>query len=291
MQLKKFLEENNLKISHIAEQSGLPYTTVSELVNGKKSLEKCNVQTVYTLAKYLNTTVEELLVCENTSNFSDKYSLSKEQSHFLAKKKWDENVYCGMKMENRNVTFPQTKTILDGINVPAISLDDILAIRNMRNAWQYILNSENIRLDFDFICRLNGFISQNESIDWGVLRTGNVGISGCSYKPPIPIKEKVEGAVRRILSSYNSSTEKALELFCFITYNQLFWDGNKRTALTAANKLLLDNGCGMLTITDDNMQQFNELLLNMYKNGDKESLKKFLYDNAVIGIDLISRQA
>ena len=40
--------------------------------------------------------------------FEDKYQLNEQQSLFLAKKKWDENVYCGMKMENRAVTFPQT---------------------------------------------------------------------------------------------------------------------------------------------------------------------------------------
>lgn len=39
------------------------------------------------------------------SSFEDKYHLTSEQSIFLAKKKWDENVYCGMKMENRAVTF------------------------------------------------------------------------------------------------------------------------------------------------------------------------------------------
>ena len=36
------------------------------------------------------------------SMFEDKFHLSPEQSLFLAKKKWDENVYCGMKMENRS---------------------------------------------------------------------------------------------------------------------------------------------------------------------------------------------
>jgi hypothetical protein len=40
--------------------------------------------------------------------FLDKYTLTKQQSLFLAKKKWDENIYCGMKMENRNITFPWT---------------------------------------------------------------------------------------------------------------------------------------------------------------------------------------
>ena len=52
------------------------------------------------------------------SKFKDRFHLTPEQSLFLAKKKWDENVYCGMKMENRAVTFPQTQTILNGINVP-----------------------------------------------------------------------------------------------------------------------------------------------------------------------------
>ncbi len=34
----------------------------------------------------------------------------------------------------------------------------------------------------------------------------------------------------------------------------------------------------------DVMQRFNELLLDMYETGDKENLKRFLYENAIIGI-------
>ncbi|MFC4770068.1 hypothetical protein [Effusibacillus consociatus] len=66
--------------------------------------------------------------------FSDKFALTRQQSVFLAKKKWDENIYCGMKMENRNITFPQTQTILNGVNVPGVTLDDIQAVLNMRDA-------------------------------------------------------------------------------------------------------------------------------------------------------------
>lgn len=33
-----------------------------------------------------------------------------------------------MKMENRAVTFPQTRTILKGVNIPNVQLDDIQAI-------------------------------------------------------------------------------------------------------------------------------------------------------------------
>ena len=73
--------------------------------------------------------------------FKDKFHLTPEQSLFLAKKKWDENVYCGMKMENRAVTFPQTQTILNGVNVPDVQLDDIQAILNMRDAWKFLLST------------------------------------------------------------------------------------------------------------------------------------------------------
>lgn len=52
----------------------------------------------------------------------------------MGKKKWDENVYCCMRMENRAVTFPETQTILNGINVPNLLIDDIQAILNMRDA-------------------------------------------------------------------------------------------------------------------------------------------------------------
>lgn len=73
--------------------------------------------------------------------YQDIYKLTPAQSAFLAKKKWDENVYCGMRMENRAVTFPQTQTILSGVNVPNVRLDDIQAILNMRDAWRYLMNT------------------------------------------------------------------------------------------------------------------------------------------------------
>jgi hypothetical protein len=107
--------------------------------------------------------------------YTDPYHLTPEQSLFLAKKKWEENVYCGMRMENRAVTtFPQTKTILSGVNVPNVQLDDIQAILNMRDAWHFLLQTVGDPLTLEFICKLNGFIARNEVLEWGKLRTGTV---------------------------------------------------------------------------------------------------------------------
>lgn len=219
-------------------------------------------------------------------NFADKYKLTPEQSLFLAKKKWDENVYCGMKMENRAVTFPQTKTILNGVNVPNVQLDDIQAILNMRDAWKHLLTTINEPVTFEYWCKLNEFIARNEALEWGKLRTGTVGISGTDYIPPIPQQEVVQQELADILNADVSATEKALNAFVWGARGQFFWDGNKRTSLTLANKILVEAGAGILTITDKHMEQFNVLLLDYYNTGISDTLNVFLYENAIQGINI-----
>lgn len=218
--------------------------------------------------------------------YPDKYHLTAQQSLFLAKKKWDENVYCGMRMESRAVTFPQTKTILDGVNVPNVQLDDIQAILNMRDAWRYLLGSVADPVTLEYLCKLNEYIARNEALEWGKLRTGRVCISGTEYMPPIPQEAEAREALQAILSAPVTATEKALDAFLWGTRAQLFWDGNKRTSLMLSNKLMIAAGVGMLTITDKHMEQFNTLLLAYYDTGDGEALKAFLYAEAIQGLEL-----
>lgn len=218
------------------------------------------------------------------SHYLDKYQLTAEQSLFLAKKRWDANVFCGMRMENRAVTFPQTKTILDGVNVPNVRLDDIQAILNMRDAWRFLLGSVGDPLDLDYLCKLNGYIARNEALEWGKLRTGTVGISGTDYEPPVPDREKVIAELAAILSADTTATDKALNVFTWGARSQLFWDGNKRTSLVAANKILIGAGAGMLTIKEANMQQFNDLLVDYYNTGEPDKVKAFLYEYAIEGL-------
>ncbi len=216
--------------------------------------------------------------------YADKFHMTPEQSLFLAKKKWDENVYCGMRMENRAVTFPQTKTILQGVNVPSVQLSDIQAILNMRDAWQFLLGSMDQPVNLSYLCKINDYIARGEALEWGKLRTGSVMISGTDYLPPVPSPEAVSADLQGILAADTTATAKALEAFVWGARGQFFWDGNKRTSMTLANKILISAGVGFLTITDKHMEQFNALLLDYYNTGDSEALKDFLYDNAIQGI-------
>lgn len=217
-------------------------------------------------------------------HYADKYHMTPEESLFLAKKKWDENVYCGMRMESRNITFPQTKTILQGINVPSVQLDDIQAVLNMRDAWRFLLSTMSEPVSFEYWCRLNEYIARNEALEWGKLRTGSVGISGTDYMPPVPAEEQTRADLSAILNADTTATTKALEAFVWGARGQFFWDGNKRTSMTLANKILVSSGTGFLTITDRHMEQFNTLLLDYYNTGSSETLTDFLYANCIQGI-------
>ena len=220
------------------------------------------------------------------THYPDRFHMTPEQSLFLAKKKWDENVYCGMRMENRNITFPQTKTILQGVNVPSVQLDDIQAVLNMRDAWRFLLASLDEPLTFEYWCKLNEYIARNEALEWGKLRTGSVGISGTDYLPSVPSEPQVRAEFVAIMNTDTTATEKALEAFTWGTRGQFFWDGNKRTSLVLANKILLEAGAGMLTITASHMEQFNTLLLDYYNTGNARALRDFLYEYAVFGLEL-----
>lgn len=59
--LEKILKEKNMSIYQCSKLSGIPYTTLSELVRGKTKIEKCSAEVVYKLAKILNVSMEDLM--------------------------------------------------------------------------------------------------------------------------------------------------------------------------------------------------------------------------------------
>ncbi|MCL2757629.1 MAG: Fic family protein, partial [Coriobacteriia bacterium] len=215
----------------------------------------------------------------------DRYHLTRDENVFLAKKHWSESIFSGMRMENRNVTFPQTQTILNGINVAGVSLSDVQAILNMRDAWRYLLENIDLPLSIDLLCEIQARVAFREALVCGKLRTGAVGISGVRYVPPIPVCPIVEQELSELLSGETTATDKALSLFAWLARKQLFWDGNKRTAILAANKVLIEHGAGVLIVPDRHMLTFNALLAEFYESDNADALTEFLYTQAIIGIE------
>lgn len=219
-------------------------------------------------------------------SISNKYNLNERESKFLLKKSVIGLIHSASRLEKVNTTFPQTKTIVEGMSVSGISMDDVQVILNLKNAYQYILNLPYDNA-FNLItaCKINSFISYNESLEWGVLRTGNVGIHGVDYTPTIPIESEVISTINKIMGSEGSLTYKALKYMYYAMRTQLFWDGNKRTAIVSANAIMMLNGLGIVNISEQQLEYWNQLLSEFYETNNDEKIIQWTYDNCIHGID------
>ena len=216
---------------------------------------------------------------------NDRFHLTKESNLLLTSNNLPLIIYNSARLEGINTTYPDTKTILEGVNVPNLKLDEINCILNLRDAWNYTLSNIDEVVDLDFVCKINSFVSRNESLEWDVLRTGKVGINGVDYIPEIPQKDIITKNIKEILKQ-GSITENALNLMLYLMRSQIFWDGNKRTSMIIANKILISNGCGIITIKEEDIREFNTLLTEYYNTNNKNKIIKFLYEKCIFGMEI-----
>ena len=71
-----------------------------------------------------------------------------------------------------------------------------------------------------------------------------------------------------------TKTEIAIEIMLWVMRRQMFIDGNKRVGMLFANKIMIDNGCGIITISQENQSTFFEKLIKFYESGDHTDLKQ-----------------
>ena len=56
--LRRVIQEKGLSVYECARKSGIPYMTLSDLINNKTDLKKCSVDTLYRLCKTLNISMD-----------------------------------------------------------------------------------------------------------------------------------------------------------------------------------------------------------------------------------------
>ena len=76
---KKYLIDNKISVYKLSEISNVPYTTINELVNGKKNIKDCKIKTIESIASCLNLSIESFLSFFYNNNFvlSDSWNENK----------------------------------------------------------------------------------------------------------------------------------------------------------------------------------------------------------------------
>ena len=217
----------------------------------------------------------------------NKFNLTREQNVFVAKRNIVDYIWKSANLEGIGVTYPETQAIYDGGIVNGLTVDKIIAINNLKYAWQFILENNDIDYDFKTLCQIHKLTCDKLVLDQnlGTLRMTPVNIGGTSWKPQFPIESQIKEELTELLNKY-TKTELAIEVMLWVMRRQMFIDGNKRVAMLFANKIMIDNGCGIISISQNIQSVFFEKLIKFYETGNNTDLKQWIYDNCIDGINL-----
>jgi prophage maintenance system killer protein len=223
----------------------------------------------------------------------NKFNLTREQNVFIAKRNIVDYIWKSANLEGIGVTYPETQAIYDGGVVNGLTVDNIIAINNLKYAWQFILENVGIEYDYKALCQIHKLTCDKLVLDQelGKIRITPVNIGGTTWKPQFPIESQIKEELVALLNQpEKTKTEISIEIMLWVMRRQMFIDGNKRVAMLFANKIMIDNGCGIITIAQDLQPTFYEKLIKFYESGDNTDLKQWIYDNCIDGIDLNNKE-
>lgn len=214
-----------------------------------------------------------------------KYNMTKEDNIFFAKRKLIDNLYKSANLEGIAVTFADTVAFVNNVNTGKISVDDMLKLKGLKDAWEYVLNTIDEELTMDYIKKIHFEVCKGQNIEpLGEFRDRGVGITGTSYRPKLPSECNYDKELNDIMK-IEDSLDRSITLFLWIQRSQMFLDGNKRVANLIANKEMIKNGLGILAVPVEKIGEYFTILIEFYETNDYTNIKKWIYDNCIDGVE------
>ena len=205
---------------------------------------------------------------------------NKERAIFRARKALEEIVYDTVALEGNPFTFPEVKTLMEGITVGGRRIEDAEQVLNQARSWRDLITrveGGTFRLDRATFEELHAHVAREEALEWGVLRSGPVRIAGTAHRPPDAqtLPEQMDAAIETI-GTMKKVHRKAIATFLWTARNQPFWDGNKRTGRLMMNGILLEQGHDILTVAAAKQLEFNEKMIRFYDTADGAPMLRFM---------------
>ena len=94
----------------------------------------------------------------------NKYNMNKEDNIFFAKRKLVDNIYKSANLEGIAVTFADTYSFMNNVNTGNISIDDMLKLKGLKYAWEYVLNTIDEDLTVEYIKKIHFEVAKYKTI-------------------------------------------------------------------------------------------------------------------------------
>lgn len=204
---------------------------------------------------------------------------------------WDAGV-----LEGNPFTFPEVKTLLEGVTVGGRKLSDQEQILNLAESSKYLLElvrRQEFKLEKGTFCALHARIARNEALEWGHFRgegaetdyTPDVALGELGRYTPPPT-EPGAGRLNAIFSeglaalreSVPNAYERATAFFLFGSLQQFFFDGNKRASRFMMNGALMTEGIDAISIPAARAAEFNSRMVEFYTTRDATRMMGFVLE-------------
>lgn len=222
---------------------------------------------------------------------TDKFQMSTDENIILAKRTLVDAIYKSANLEGIAVTYANTNDILNNVAVSSVAPNDVHKIFCLRDAWHFVLDNITTPVDLGFLETVHELVARADVPYYmlGQLRTGDVLISGTSWRPELPDPDRLHRELSEILR-LPCVTDRALSAVLWCMRSQPFLDGNKRVASLLGNKILIENGNGLFHVPVELDGQFKTRLVSFYESGNAEDLKQWLYDTCLVGVNPPTQQ-
>jgi uncharacterized protein (UPF0335 family) len=195
----------------------------------------------------------------------------------LAKRNIISYIYKSARLEGINTTLPETRTIYEQAKTQGADTDTVITITNLKTAWKLLLDTIGQPLNLEFLKRLHAEAARNQTLTRGELKSEKAGTDE-------PTETGTKTQLDEILAT-QPPLEKALRLMLWCMKKQLFWVGNKRTAMLAANKIMIENGLGIISVPTGKIEKFNTLLSDYCAHDNATPLKTLILEDCIDTIE------
>jgi hypothetical protein len=204
---------------------------------------------------------------------------------------WDAGV-----LEGNPFTFPEVKTLLEGVTVGGRKLSDQEQILNLAESSKHLMDlvrNREFKLDKATFSSLHALVARNEALEWGHFRgegfetqfTPDVALGERGRFTPLAtepgavrLNEVFASGVRSLKEDTSIPFERATAFFLFGSLQQFFFDGNKRTSRFMMNGVLMTEGIDAVSIPAVRAAEFNSRMVDFYTSRDATEMMAFVLD-------------
>lgn len=165
-----------------------------------------------------------------------------------------------LKLEGFNISYSQTEKILYSSYDSGISIHTIVRTVQLKHAFRFLFATLDTPMDLNLLLRIHRYAG--------------------GYADNIANTGLIQQHLTEITSIDDRASQGVL-LFYYLLHNKLFKTRNKRTAVLAADHILIAEGIGIIHIPS----RYRARLIDLAQSDDYKAFRKFVFRHCIEGLD------